>query len=219
MFGSENPIASFLGKITDIVILNILFILVSLPIFTIGAAWTALYYVLVKMVKNEESYVIRDFFKAFKQNFRQGTVLWLVNIIVVALYGVLLMSITGGSLANVSDTGFALMVVGAIVILAVMSYQYPMLSHYENTVPATIRNSILLSIVNLPCTAVFVILLVLPVAVLFTTYGIYLIPVILLVGMSGPAYVSCFLWRGIFAKLEKQGEQGEKNGQEEQKTE
>ena len=87
VFSPDSPVISFLGKIADLIIINLLVIICSLPIFTIGASWTAMYYVTVKMVKNEESYVTKDFFKSFKQNFRQATVIWLINLIVLLVLG------------------------------------------------------------------------------------------------------------------------------------
>ena len=74
MFKLDSPLMNFLNKLCDIMILNILVLVFSLPIFTIGAAVTAGYYMSFKMVKNEENYIVKGFWKAFKENFRQSTV-------------------------------------------------------------------------------------------------------------------------------------------------
>ena len=86
MFKLDSPLMNFLNKLCDIMILNILVLVFSLPIFTIGAAVTAGYYMSFKMVKNEESYIVKGFWKAFKENFRQSTALWLI---ILAVCGVL----------------------------------------------------------------------------------------------------------------------------------
>ena len=69
----ENKILELLSRIVDLLLLNFLFIITSIPIFTIGASLCALYSVNLKMTRKEESYVIKDFFRSFRQNFRQAT--------------------------------------------------------------------------------------------------------------------------------------------------
>ena len=70
IFDVEGPLFSGLSRLADLFWLNVLFIVCSIPIFTIGASATALYYVTLKMVKNEECYITKSFFRSFKQNFR-----------------------------------------------------------------------------------------------------------------------------------------------------
>ena len=75
---TDNIIVRALSKICDMVCLNILWLICSIPIITIGASTAALYTVMLKMVKNEEGYIFRGFFKAFKSNFKQSTIMWIV---------------------------------------------------------------------------------------------------------------------------------------------
>ena len=77
ILGSDSKMMSFLSRIFDLIILNILFVLCSLPVITIGSSLTALYSVTLKMVRNEESYIFRSFFKSFKENFRQTISIWI----------------------------------------------------------------------------------------------------------------------------------------------
>lgn len=77
----------FLGTVADLIILNLLFIICSLPIVTFGAAYSAKYYVAMKKVRGEDSGTIVPFFKAFKRNFKQSTVVWLIMLIAFALIG------------------------------------------------------------------------------------------------------------------------------------
>ena len=74
----DNPVVNGIGRIADFVVLNLLWVLCSIPIITIGASTTALYTVMLKIVKNEEGYLVKGFFKAFRENFKQSTVIWLV---------------------------------------------------------------------------------------------------------------------------------------------
>ena len=81
-FNLDSPFMRFLTKMADLIILNILYMICCIPIVTIGAASTALYTVSMKAVKNEESYIIRGYFKAFKENFKISTLTWLVALVI-----------------------------------------------------------------------------------------------------------------------------------------
>ncbi len=85
MFKLDSPLMTILNKVADILILNIIFIIACVPIVTIGAAFSAAYYIGFKMVKDEESYIVRGFFKAFKDNFKQATIIWLILMVVLGV--------------------------------------------------------------------------------------------------------------------------------------
>lgn len=78
MFGIDGKFYEIVSAIADLVILNLLFVLCSLPIFTIGASTTALFGVTKKMADNREGYIVRTYFKLFKENFKQSTAMWLI---------------------------------------------------------------------------------------------------------------------------------------------
>ena len=78
IFNYDNGFWRFMGKLWDALVLNILWVVCCIPLVTVGAATTAVYYVALKLARDEEGYVISSFFKSFKENFRQATALWLV---------------------------------------------------------------------------------------------------------------------------------------------
>ena len=78
LFNMDNKFFTVMGRVADLIMLNVVFLICCLPIVTIGASLTALHYVTLKMARNEESYIIRSFFKSFKQNFKQATVINLI---------------------------------------------------------------------------------------------------------------------------------------------
>ena len=82
LFNMDNKFFTVMGRVADLIMLNVVFLICCLPIVTIGASLTALHYVTLKMARNEESYIIRSFFKSFKQNFKQATV---INLIMLAV--------------------------------------------------------------------------------------------------------------------------------------
>ena len=88
LFSVDGKFAQFMGKLADIIILNVLLVVCSIPIVTAGAAATAFYYVMLKLVKNEESYVFRSFLKAFRENFKQSTIVYLIILGVAAVIGI-----------------------------------------------------------------------------------------------------------------------------------
>lgn len=217
MFKPDNPLMIFLSKLADIMILNLLFIICSLPIITIGASITAMYYVAVKLVKNEESYIWKDFFKSFKLNFKQATIIWMINLIVlVVLFGDIYIMMTG-SIEGVPSIAYIATVLVAIVVMAAMVFVYPMLSHFSNTIVNTFKNSLLLAVANLPYTVVFIVVTLAPFAIVFSTpWGMKVSPLLLLLGFSGPAYLCSTIWRMIFSKLDPTTkDQGEENVEEE----
>ena len=68
LFNLDNPVMNALNKLADLIILNFLTMICCIPIFTIGASATALHYVALKIVRDEETYIIKGFFKSFRQN-------------------------------------------------------------------------------------------------------------------------------------------------------
>ena len=79
---NDNIVVRALGKIFDLMCLNILWLVCSIPVITVGASTTALYTVVLKMVKNEEGYILKDFLKAFKSNFKQSTIAWIMILMI-----------------------------------------------------------------------------------------------------------------------------------------
>ena len=82
LFRYDNKFFEALGKISNIVILNLLCILSCLPIITIGASATATYFIAMQIVKDEESYIIKEFIKRFKENFIISTKIWIIMMII-----------------------------------------------------------------------------------------------------------------------------------------
>ncbi len=82
---SDSPVIAFLNKATDLILLNFLWILCSLPVITAGAATAAMYYVCITSIRCGDGYVAKRFFQSFKQNFRQITPLWICILLAVGL--------------------------------------------------------------------------------------------------------------------------------------
>ena len=213
IFNLDNPVWSFMSKVADLVILNLLAIVCSIPIVTIGASWTAMYFVTIRMVRKEESYIVKDFFRSFKENFRQATIIWLFALLAIGIFAgdIIIYRMMPEQIPTALM--IAVMIL-AYVVLGTVIYVFPLLSRYHNTIKGTVKNAFLVSVVNIPHTIVFVLLLVIPFLVSF--FLIELAPFVLLFGFSLPAYVASIFWVRIFRKFEPQeiaDDEGEPQGE------
>ena len=150
-FNMDSPIMRFMTKVADIMILNLLFILTSLPVITIGAAWTSLYYVSMKLVRDEEGGIVRSFFHSFRINFRQATILWLGT---VAVFAVLIADLL--ILARIDSPYAAAMNMGVliigVVILMILQYLFPLVAKFDASLKQTLKNACLMAVAHLPRT-------------------------------------------------------------------
>lgn len=152
IFSYESKISQALIKLCYSCWLNILWVVCSIPIFTMGAATTALYDVSLKIVRDEETSLTRQFLKSFRSNFRQATVLWLI------LLGIgLLLAGDGWVLWHLraSSTGtaaimwtllLAVLIVASIAYVIVLLYVFPLVASVSNTNRAMLKNSFLIGI-------------------------------------------------------------------------
>lgn len=149
----EGPVMLFLTKIAYSAYLNVLWFICCLPIFTAGASTTALYYVTLKIAKNEEGNITKSFFRAFKANFKQGTIIWLILLgsgIVIALDGYVFYHMR---FENAFWTiGTAVFMVLLVAYAIILMYIFPLQARFENTVKMMFINSIMIGMRFLLCT-------------------------------------------------------------------
>lgn len=156
LFDLDSPVMLFISRLCDIVILNIVFLLTCIPIFTIGAANTALYDVVFRMDTDREGKLLATYFRSFKENFRQSTALWLILLLFgIATY----VNMTRFSFLGESSylLGYGLFLLSMLVLILevfIFSYSFPLLSRFRNSTGQTAGNAILLAIGNLPRTLV-----------------------------------------------------------------
>lgn len=152
LFNYDNPVWRFIGKLGDLILLNLLWIICSIPVFTIGAATTAVYYVTLKLARNEDDSTIKSFFRSFAANFKQATAIWLI----LLAFGLILgfdfwffysgrMNV-GGTVRNILTAIFG----GFLLIyLFVMTYVFPLQARFYNPVKRTLFNAFFMSIRHL----------------------------------------------------------------------
>lgn len=203
MFDLESNFMQLLSSIADLVIVNVLFIICSIPLFTMGAAFSAMHYVLLKMVNQEDSHIIRTFFEAFRQNFKRATPPWLVFFVISAVIAADVEFMIRG---EVTIPQISLIVFGVLYALMfmVMIYALPMISRYENSTKQILKNSLFIGMLNLPKSIGMVLMYVAPI-VLWYFSGKTII-FLLLLGFSGPAYCNSRVLKELYEKYEQKEE-------------
>ncbi len=196
---TDNVIVRALSKICDMVCLNVLWLICSIPIVTIGASTTALYTIMLKMVKNEEGYIFRGFFKAFKENFKQSTIIWIIVLVlgVVCWVDFRLAGVMPATAGFLMRSVFLLI---AFILLSVTIYAFALTARYENSIRATFRNALILTVAKLPYTLLMVIVTVgAVIASLWNSVTLmFAIPLWFLIGGSLIAWINSFLLRRVF---------------------
>lgn len=151
LFDPDSHFSQFLIRLCDLILLNVVYLLTCLPLFTIGAATAALYDTVFRMDTEREGKLMATYFHAFRENFRQGTAVWLLLVV----YGIA----TWMNMNIFSDMGsqfgyglFVLSMVIVVIGLFVAAYVFPLMSRFQYKTGALLQNALLLSVLYLPRT-------------------------------------------------------------------
>ncbi|MDY5663067.1 MAG: DUF624 domain-containing protein [Blautia sp.] len=189
LFNMDNKFFVFMGKIADLIILNLLCLVCCLPIVTAGASITAMFYVTLKMVRNEESYIVKSFFKSFKENFKQATIINLI-MLVTALLLVLDLRIVNQLEGTVGQVLHVIFIAFMLLYLMIFLYIYPVLSKFYNSIRNTFVNAFLMSIRHLPYTILMLVISAIPIAIWFIPNTSILSTILMLFIMLGFATIA-----------------------------
>ena len=201
-FDLNSPLMRFLSRLADLMILNMIFLATCLPVVTIGAAWTALYYVAMKMVRDEEGGIVKNYFHAFRLNFRQATILWLgvLGAAAFLILDYLILKGVNSPVTMVMNWGIAVM--GAVLVM-VLQYLFPLVAKFDAGVKQTAKNAFLLALGHLPRTLLMIFCLV--GAVVITIFNGYTVTIGVLVwsffGFAIMAFSNSCILVKVFAPL------------------
>lgn len=193
----ENPFFEFMGSIGDVMLVNILFLVFSIPIVTIGASYTAMYQTFREL--KEGKTVFRSFFLTWKKAVKSTIPVWLFLLLAG---GILVFDIT--FLVRVGSNGiwaFVGMVTGCLLLLwnMVFCYMFPVVTAIETagemTLKEMISRSLYLAIRNLPFTLLMVVLNSIPAIcmILGDFYVGMIVPIYMIAGFGATAYVNSLL--------------------------
>ncbi len=201
-FNQNNPVTRFLSYIFNLILLNILFILTSLPVVTIGASLTALYSVLLWR-EEDDGYTVRIYFSSFKRNFRQATLIW-----VPCILGVLFLAYELYLVFQVLDPSLRFFQfpiwISLFLLVSILLYSFPMIAGYEQTIPQLLKNSILISVSNIVVTISVLVLsfLIVDISLHNGEWLVLFLSLYLFIGFALTVRVISFYLKHVFQKIE-----------------
>ena len=204
-FNPDNPVMEFIAKIFDLVILNLIFIFSCVTIITIGASTSALSYVTLKMVRGEDPYIWRNFWKSFRQNFKQGTLVWIFSILIFIFLGMDFYIINSQNTSLFAVVRILLWIVCAVA-LSVFLYVFPVISHFVCTTKQALKNALLMTFGHLPYTLMMLALAGLLLFLCSSSSKLFAMIVVLsgICGFSVVSFVYSIMFDRIFQKYESE---------------
>ena len=230
IFSYDSKLVHILNRLTDLMILNLLTIIGLVPIFcllltltgffaltllTVGVSalsvfsgmfLSALHYCLIKMVRNEESYTFRSFFKSCRDNWKQGS---LIGTLFLLFFGILwadtrifaMMPDTGtGGVSAGTVMSVICYIVMALAYFAFL-YVFPLQARFVNSVRATLKNSLLIAVLSFPRTLLMAAVWIV-VTVLLYFFSVQIMPFMILFGISVPAYLCAYIYSPVLRRFE-----------------
>ncbi|MCQ2576788.1 MAG: YesL family protein [Treponema sp.] len=195
----KGGFVKFLKALPDIFLLSLLWLIFSMGIITVGAATCAAYYVALKIVKDEEIHLFKFFLKAFKEDFLQGTLMWLITLPMLAVTGYSWYWFTR---ADYNTTPLLLLSIAlTLIFFFVNLFAYPLIARYSNTFKMVIKNSLGVSLIYFPRT-MLTILLVIAEGVFFFILGRYTFAVGILIAPGFIIYTVSAMSKMILWQLE-----------------
>ncbi|MCR4584843.1 MAG: DUF624 domain-containing protein [Lachnospiraceae bacterium] len=175
LFSGESGIGKFLHKTGVLVILSVIWFFTSLPIITLGASTTALYYTIVKCLRMDRGYMLKEYFKSWKQNFIKATIITVILAAILLLawsysssLGLTIQDVTlNGIKSRYADNtenfmGLYITVSAAILFIGVIfCYIFPLLSRFDLNVFRLFATSFVFAIRYIPYSLTMLVFLVL----------------------------------------------------------
>ena len=189
-FHFDNGFMKAMSKLYDMIFLSVLWIVFSIPIVTIGASTTALYYTSVKVIRHERDYIFKSFWKSFKDNYVNATIFWLMLIAIYAILGINIWSAFSvfGESAGMIMRGIYIFLTLLISFMSI--YIFPVQSRYVMGKRQILKLCLFMGMKHLPSSVIMAVIGA--VAVI----GVYLItPLILVMPVAATLFISFFMER------------------------
>lgn len=208
LFNMDNGIFSVLGKLFDIILLSIIWLICCIPIVTIGPSTTAMYYTVVKVIRRNRGYIAREFFHSFKQNLLEGIIAWVIMLVLgmLLMFNVELSGQLPGKLNLVMSYCYR---VFFVLLICISIYVFPNLSRFDLKILQLFKTSLIMAIKHLPSTIGMLLIVMVSVAITaITIIGIFFMPALCLLGVS-------LLMERVLKKYIPQAEEGEETKKDE----
>ena len=205
-FGIDNPFFAFMGRVGDILILNILFVITSIPIVTTGMSLSAMYRVTLRMARKESNYVAKEYFRACREEWKKSTVIWLIMLV---SGGVLVFDVTvGKDMWNALNAA-----VGALIFIwgMLFTYVFAVQARFENTVKNIFKNALYMAVRHFPFTVIMMVLNAIPaLCILFGSMTMALAtPIYVAAGFAVTARINSIFLSRIFRRYAQEEEEAE----------
>jgi uncharacterized membrane protein YesL len=196
-FGMEGAFNKYGGMVADMVLVSFMWILFCLPIVTVGASTSALFYVTTRRIANREGYITTDFWEAFKTNFKRATILWMIAAVLLLILMVNFLFLT----ADGAEAGgiFALVLPAQLVFLFVIAimnvYVYPLIARFDMGLLQIIKSAFYLSVRHFLTSITCVVM-----AVIAVSAVLFMFPPLLLIAPGLYAWMASILIMKIFKR-------------------
>ena len=202
LFSADSVLMRGLTRLADVMILNLIFIATSLPVVTLGASLTALNFTAMRIATGECNSVTGDYFRSFRRNFRQATVVWLILLAMIAVLAAWYVVVTNLAFGPLAELGLlAIWYVLAFNFAAAALFVFPYLANFEGRTRDILGNARRLSWKH-PFTALAALAIIglgVVVTVFYpqaTGYGLFWF----LVGFAAVGVANGFLFTRVFSK-------------------
>ena len=197
LFNLDGPFFRFGNILADIMILSLLWLILSLPIITIGASTTALFYVTTRRISDRESYLIKDYFKSFKENFKKATILWIMQLAMGTLL-VTNMFMLPNDLFDplITSILFPIQIILLIELFIVSIYIFPLTARFDMKILQTIKSAFFMAnrhlLTSISCVMVVV--------AIFMVVFYLSIEIIMIFAMGIYAYAASYMIMPLFKR-------------------
>ena len=163
--GAFHPDSEFmqaLGRVADFVILNVLCVLFSLPVVTAGAAMTAKYYVSMKIIRGEEPVVFQAFWRSFRDNFKQATMIWLPALVILLVLAWDWYAVVYGDSQGMPAAGRILLLVMTLLVCMVIYAVFPFLARFQMSTSEALKGAMVYCFLHFPKMLLVLLVIALP---------------------------------------------------------
>jgi len=192
-FRIDGPFYKFGTILYYLVVSNILWAIFSIPVFTVGASTTALFYVMGKIVRDDDIQVVKNFWSSFKLNFKQSTVIWLILLIISFIVHININNIS--MFGTISRLILSIQLFIAFEIILTTIYIFPLISRFDMKIPSLFKTALILGNKHLLTTLLCISCLCINTVLLYFVPGL-----LVLFFISLNALCISFLMHRIFKK-------------------
>jgi uncharacterized membrane protein YesL len=198
LFNAEGPLMRALSELMNILIINLCTLLCCIPIVTAGAALSSMHYCILKVMDSEDGGLVKMYFRQFKGNLRSSTPVWLVVLFCAAFLAFDLYVFRNQGKGELHPL-VIIVFVAAFILLALYVWLFPYMAKFENSFGATFKNAAILAVAKFPRT---ILMMAINVVIPFIlTQDMRLIPLVVVFGLSLPAYLSALLYRSVIVGM------------------